>query len=110
MTEQRDLARIRLFHGVDHLSGGVEGQTRDGDSGTGNVPAPSVTLFLLMPFATHACVQGVGYLLQSGIRPVQWTDCADRENFAPLLWADSDPIGDGSAQNLRHSMVVFRTL
>jgi hypothetical protein len=36
------------------------------------------------------------YPLQSGVRPIQWTDGADHEGLATLLRADGDPVGLGS--------------
>ena len=49
----------------------------------------------------------LGHSLQSGVRPVQRADSANHEGLAPLLWADGDPVRDGTAEDLRHSIVVF---
>ena len=67
--------------------------------------------FLLLSFTGHPRVQGepicLGHSFQSGVRPVQRADSANHEGLAPLLWADGDPVGDGTAEDLRHSIVVF---
>ncbi|WP_414982177.1 hypothetical protein [Congregibacter sp.] len=46
------------------------------------------------------------HALQPWIRPVQRSDGADHESLAALLRADRDPVGDGTAQNLRHGIGV----
>ena len=44
---------------------------------------------------------------RSGIRFVQGADGANYEGLALLLWADGNPIRDGTAQNLGHGIGIF---
>jgi hypothetical protein len=76
----------------------------------GDVPAESLPFILLMPLTAHAGVQGesvgLGDAFQSGIRAIHWTDGANHEGLAPLLRADGDPVGDGTAEDMEHSIGV----
>jgi hypothetical protein len=50
---------------------------------------------------------GLGHSLQSRIRSVQGADGANREGLAPLLRADGDPVGDGTAEDLGQGPPLF---
>ena len=64
-----------------------------------------------MSIAAHPGVQGetisLGHPFQSGVRPIHWTEGADHEGLAPLLWAERYTVGDGAAQNLWHSIGIL---
>lgn len=53
------------------------------------------------------CAAVNGHPLQSGIGAIQWSYGANHEGFAPLLRADGDPVGDGTAENLGHSISIL---
>ena len=50
---------------------------------------------------------GLGDPFQSGVRPVEWADGANHEGLAPLLWADGDPVGDGTAEDLKRGIALI---
>jgi hypothetical protein len=52
----------------------------------------------------------LGDTFQSGARFIKWPDGANHERLSSLLRADGDPIGDGTAEDLGHSIVVFRRI
>ena len=74
--------------------GMVSGDARDGGINSGRVGVEVEAI-------------GLGDAFQSGIRPVEWADGANHEGLATLLRADGDPVGDGTAQKMRHGISLF---
>jgi hypothetical protein len=49
---------------------------------------------------------GLSHPFQSRVRAVQWPDGADHERLLTLLWADSDPVRHGTAQEMGHGVRI----